>query len=376
MIYSGKKLGFGGMRLPRDAKGLFDPEQTKPLIDMYMDAGFSYFDTAYVYSNSEETLRKALIERYPREKFQLATKYSPWHGVHEVCQNIEEVEHQLQQSLTRTGAGYFDFYLLHNLGEDRTEVCDNLNVWDWVQEQKRKGLIKHAGFSFHSSAEQLEKILNDHPEMEFVQLQINYADWENISVQSRACYEVAHRHGVPIIVMEPVKGGLLSSPPKSVENILRETNPDVSYASWAIRFAAGLDGVMLVLSGMSTLEQVKDNISYIDAFCPLSENEHKVILKAQEEFNKISLIPCTSCLYCVNECPQNISIAGSFTALNNLSQYHNLAYAKALEFLHTSGTGRQRASACIQCGRCERVCPQSIEIRKELQRVCEKIINA
>ncbi|MCC8142077.1 MAG: aldo/keto reductase [Lachnospiraceae bacterium] len=374
-MYTGKKLGFGCMRLPRKADGTFDAEATKELIDLYMDAGFTYFDTAYVYQNSEEVVGEALVKRYPRDSFRLATKCSPWHGIQDICKSIDEVDKQFQASLERTGAGYFDNYLLHNLGESRTRICNELGVWDWAQEKKEAGLVKNVGFSFHSSAEELEEILKAHPELDFVQLQINYADWDSLSIQSRKCYEVARKYDKPIIVMEPVKGGLLASPPKAVEEILKEADPDASCASWAIRFAAGLEGVMVVLSGMSSAEQVKENTAFMHDFQPLTREEQGVIVRAREEINKVPLIPCTSCFYCVNECPNNINIAGCFTAMNALRLYHNMETAAQLEMLHTVGTGRQRADACVECGKCEKVCPQHISIRKELEEVRKTFIR-
>lgn len=197
-----KKLGFGLMRLPKLEGDVIDIEQTKKMVDLFMDAGFTYFDTAWAYAGSEDAIRQALVERYPREKFQLATKNAAWIN----CKTREEATAQFDTSLKQTGAGYFDFYLLHNLGEARTRYFDDFGLWDWVQEKKVQGLIKHAGFSFHSTPEELDTILNAHPEMEFVQLQINYADWENSAIQARGCYEVARKHGKPIVIMEPVKG--------------------------------------------------------------------------------------------------------------------------------------------------------------------------
>lgn len=269
-----KKLGFGLMRLPQK-DGAIDIEQTKTMVDMFMDAGFTYFDTAWAYAGSEDAIRQALVERYPRESFQLATKNAAWIN----CKTREEAIQQFDTSLKQTGAGYFDFYLLHNLGEGRTKYFDDYDMWSWIKEKKESGQIKHMGFSFHSTPEELEEILNQHPEMEFVQLQINYADWENPAIQSRACYEVARAHGKSVIIMEPVKGGMLANPPESVQKIFKEAEPDSSIASWAIRFAADLDGLITVLSGMSNIEQMEDNLSYMKDFQGLTEAQ-KATLKA------------------------------------------------------------------------------------------------
>ena len=224
MAYLGeeiKKLGFGLMRLPQKSEGVIDVEQTKVMVDKFMEAGFTYFDTAWAYAGSEDAIREALVERYPREKYQLATKMAAWIN----CKTRDEALAQFKTSLERTKAGYFDFYLLHNLGEHRTKYFDKYGLWDWIHEQKEAGLIRHAGFSFHSTPEELDALLTAHPEMEFVQLQINYADWENPVIQSRACYEVARKHGKPVIIMEPVKGGMLATPPEAVEKLLKEAEP-------------------------------------------------------------------------------------------------------------------------------------------------------
>lgn len=313
-----KKLGFGLMRLPKVGDDI-DLEQVKQMVDRFLAAGFTYFDTAWAYPGSEEAIRKALVERYPRESFRLATKNAAWIK----CKSREDAINQFETSLRQTGAGYFDFYLLHNLGESRTRSFDDFGMWDFVQEKKRQGSIRHAGFSFHSTPEELEAILTAHPEMEFVQLQINYADWENPAVQSRACYEVARRHGKPVIVMEPVKGGMLATPPESVLEIFRKANPDASCASWAIRFAASLEGVVTVLSGMSDLKQMEDNLSYMERFSPLSAEERATLAEAQEALARIPLIPCTTCNYCAKVCPNDIGISGSFTAMNYLTLYGN-----------------------------------------------------
>ncbi len=365
-----KKLGFGLMRLPQKDDGI-DVGQVKEMVDLFMDAGFTYFDTAWAYAGSENAIRQALVERYPRESYQLATKNAAWIN----CKTKEEAYAQFDVSLAQTGAGYFDFYLLHNLGEGRSHYFDDYGMWDWVQEKKKAGLIKHVGFSFHSTPEELEEILNAHPEMEFVQLQINYADWENLAVQSKRCYEVARKHGKPVIIMEPVKGGMLATPPESVEKILKAAEPDSSAASWAVRFAAGLEGVVTVLSGMSSIEQMKDNLSYMKSFTGLTDNQKETLRQAQEELGKISLIPCTSCNYCAKVCPMGIGISGSFTAMNYLTLYRDLGRAKHQEGWLVGGHGLKQANECIKCGKCEEACPQHIQIRETLGKVCDELLK-
>ena len=342
-----KKLGFGLMRLPmKDEK--IDIEQTKVMVNKFLDDGFTYFDTAWAYAGSEDAIRQALVERYPRESYQLATKNAAWIN----CNTRDEAISQFETSLKQIGAGYFDFYLLHNLGESRTQFFDKFDMWNFVKEKKEEGLIKHIGFSFHSTPEELEEILKAHPEMEFVQLQINYADWENPAIQSRACYEVARKYGKEVVIMEPVKGGMLATPPQPVVDIFKQADPNTSVASWAIKFAANLEGVITVLSGMSNVEQMEDNLSYMKDFDGLSEDEMKVIKKAQEELSKIDIVPCTVCNYCAKVCPNNIGISGSFTALNQLILYGNKAAAQHQEGWLVGGHGKQNASECLQCGEC------------------------
>ena len=356
-----KKLGFGLMRLPKAGEAI-DVEQTKRMVDLFMDAGFTYFDTAWAYAGSEEAIAQALVQRYPRESFQLATKAAPWIS----CESRDDAITQLETSLKKTGAGYFDFYLLHNLGEFRTHFFDDWGMWDWILEKKREGVIRHAGFSFHSTPEELDELLTSHPEMEFVQLQINYADWDNPAVQSRRCYEVARRHNKPVIIMEPVKGGMLANPPEQVARVLTQAEPTSSVASWAIRFAASLPGVITVLSGMSNVEQMQDNLSYMSTFTQLTSEQRATLARAQDELAKIDLIPCTRCNYCAKVCPKNVGISGTFTAMNMLTLYGNLETAKKERAWQVEKHGHVPADACVRCGACEKACPQHIKIREEL----------
>lgn len=374
MAYLGeniKKLGFGLMRLPQK-DGAIDVAQTKTMVDRFMEAGFTYFDTAWAYAGSEDAIRQALVERYPRDSFQLATKNAAWIN----CKTREEAIAQFDTSLRQTGAGYFDFYLLHNLGESRTKVFDDFDLWTWVQEKKAAGLIRHVGFSFHSTPEELDAILTAHPEMEFVQLQINYADWDYPAVQSRRCYEVARAHGKPVIIMEPVKGGMLANPPESVQNILRSAEPEMSIPSWAIRFAANLEGIITVLSGMSNVEQMEDNLSYMKDFTGLTDLEKETLQKAQEEIHRIPMVPCTTCNYCAKVCPMHIGISGTFTAMNYLTLYHDLPAAKHQEEWLVGGHGLKPANECIKCGKCEKACPQHIAIRDELEKAHAALYQA
>lgn len=357
------KLGFGLMRLPKLSNGKIDIEQTKKMVDMFMDAGQTYFDTAYVYDggDSEHAAKEALIDRYPRESFTIATKLCAWAGDH----SEEKAKQQFFTSLERTGAGYIDYYLLHALQAGNYKLYDQYHIWDFVKEQKAKGLIKHWGFSFHATPDILDEILTAHPDAEFVQLQLNYADWENPDITSRENYEVARKHGKSIVVMEPVKGGALANPPEKVKEIFGEINKEASYASWAIRYVASLDGIITVLSGMSNVEQMEDNLSYMKNFKPLNEQEQSAIQKAQEAINGVKSIPCTACHYCTDGCPQQIPIPEIFAARNKQLVLGQLEEGKAAYKNAVTGVGS--AADCIECGQCESACPQQIKVIERLK---------
>lgn len=359
------KLGFGCMRLPMNGDEI-DLEQTKKMADAFMANGFTYFDTAYGYLNgrSEGTVKAAVVDRYPRESFQLATKFPVWEAH---CK--EDVAKIFATQLERTGAGYFDFYLMHALSADKLPKLEEYGAWEYMAEMKAQGKIKHLGFSFHDSAECLEEILKAHPESEFVQLQINYADWENDSIQARACYEICMKYEKPVIIMEPVKGGSLAVMTEEAQNKFKAANPDLSVASWAVRYCASLDGIITVLSGMSNEEQMMDNLSYMKDFKPLTEEEYKVVDEVVEILKNAPIVPCTSCEYCVKGCPMNIRINEMFKAYNQYVTYGNLDAVKEGGYNRALRDDHGRAEACIQCGQCETICPQHIHIIEKLQEV-------
>lgn len=367
-----KKLGFGCMRLPitgGDANAI-DDARFCAMIDSYIEQGFQYFDTAYPYHNekSEEAVRRCLVERYDRDKFLLATKMPVW-----LVKETADYERLFEVQRKRCGVEYFDFYLLHAMNKDRVREAEEKGGFAFVQRMKEEGKIRHIGFSFHDTADVLEDVLSRHPEMEFVQLQINYYDWESENVQSRKCYETAVKHGVPVIVMEPVKGGTLANMVGEPANILKGLNPEASFASFAIRYAASLDNVMLVLSGMSDEAQLADNTSYMKDFVPLSEQEQQAIEKVVEELEKLPTIACTACRYCVEGCPKKIVIPDVFHAYNSVVQFglnditrgnYNRAVAE-----------KGRAEDCIKCGKCEGQCPQHLPIRDLLERTAEAFVG-
>ena len=358
-----RKLGFGLMRLPRRGIAI-DIEQVKQMVDMFMAAGFTYFDTAFMYPGSETAIRKALVDRYQRESYTLATKlYAPMMPTAAIARN------EFKTSLERTGAGYFDFYLLHALMQNNYRKYEKFGIWDFVKEQKEKGLIRHYGFSFHAGPELLDQLLTEHPDVDFVQLQINYADWENPSVASRANYEVARKHGKLITVMEPVKGGTLANPNEKVKSLFHAYDPNASAASWAIRFAASLDGILTVLSGMSNTAQMENNLSYMKDFRPLNEKEMSIIQEAQKILGKSRAIPCTACHYCTKGCPKEIPIPEIFAAMNK--QISNGRQEEAAADYRQEVSAGHQASDCIHCLQCENACPQHIQITEYLKQCAE-----
>ena len=366
------KLGFGLMRLPTrnpGDPGDIDFAQVNQMVDMFLERGFTYFDTALMYcgSKSEDAVKEALVKRHPRDSFTIATKLHSGY-----VRQQADLDRIFEAQRGRTGVSYFDYYLLHDVNVQSLQTYDRLDCFAWLMEKKRAGLVRHIGFSFHDNADLLDQVLTDHSEVEFVQLQINYLDWDSMGVQSRRCYEVATKHGKPVFVMEPVKGGTLANVPQSVEDALRACHADWSPSAWALRFVAGLPNVKLVLSGMSTLAQVEENTATLAASAPLTEAEQAVVRGAVRALNASVAIPCTGCAYCVQGCPRHINIPRAFSLYNTDCQelaekgwtpqhelYENMT--------HVSG----KASECIGCGQCERMCPQHLPIIQHLKTVAE-----
>lgn len=363
-----KKLGFGTMRLPLlDANDptKIDYDQTCRMVDTFLERGFTYFDTAYMYHNyeSERMVKKALTDRYPRDRYTLATKLPVV-----MLKKEEDMERIFQEQLEKCGVTYFDYYLLHCITKDNYEIASKLDSFTFVQKKKEEGKVKKIGFSYHDNAELLEEILKAHPEMEFVQLQLNYLDWDNMNIQAHLCYEVCKKYGKPVIVMEPVKGGTLARVPETAEKLMKAYDGEATPASWAVRFAASQDQVIMVLSGMSDYEQVLDNTSYMQNFVPLNEQEMDIVWKVKEILNSSIAIACTGCEYCVEGCPANIPIPKYFALYNQYKQFGEQSNSR---FYYGTFKSYGKASDCAGCRQCEKHCPQHLPIPEHLKEIAE-----
>ncbi len=362
------KLGFGLMRLP-EADGKIDHEEVCRMADAYIAAGLNYFDTAYVYHSglSEVEAREAVVKRYPRDAFMLATKLPGWE-----LKTMEDRDRIFNEQLERAGVEYFDFYLLHSIEEGNVDTYEKLDCFSWGVSKKKEGKIRHFGFSFHGSPELLERLLNEHPEVEFVQIQLNYLDWNNPVVRSGKLYNILHKRNIPIIVMEPVKGGSLAGLKPELEAKYKAARPDSSIASWALRFVASLPGVMTILSGMTHEDQMMDNISTFTNFEPLSDDERAVVDEVTGIMLDIPLIGCTACRYCCDGCPMNISIPDVFRCVNTMTLYGDQFRPKAF-YGGLVNIGKGRASDCIACGQCEGVCPQHLPVISLMKNAAEML---
>lgn len=365
-------LGFGCMRFDGRADDTVDIAQVSEMIDCYMEAGGNYFDTAWAYPNSEKTLRKALVERHPRDSYLIASKCITWSN----CTCKEDLEAQLQETLATLGIDYLDVYLMHNLGGTRTASFEKFDAWEFVKSVKERGLAKHIGFSAHCTPEELEGFIAAYPEAEIIQLQANYSDWDSPDFRERECVELAYAHGFPVIAMEPVKGGILADPPQAVKDILDEAMPDDSYATAALRFTASQPGIVVTLSGMSTLEQVQDNCRAFRDFKPLDDGELAAIDRARAALKEGGAVQCTSCDYCAKVCPLNIGISQSLAVLNHFINYGDAASAGyQMGFVVRFNAGKSMITECIRCGACEDACPQNLPILEYFDRINDEIFS-
>lgn len=348
-----------------------DIEQTKKMVDLFISRGFTYFDTAWMYHifESEKATKQVLTSRYPRNAYTLATKLHC-----SFVKNFEDRDRIFNTQLENTGVDYFDYYLLHDLGTEHYEIYKKYDCFNWLREKKRLGLAKQIGFSFHDTADLLDKILTENPDMDFVQLQINYLDWESDTIQSRKCYEVARKHNKPIIVMEPVKGGTLANVSANVAELFSSVNKTASPASWAVRFAAGLEGVMMVLSGMSNMAQLEDNTAFMQELVPLNDEELRTVRTAADMINGNIAIACTGCSYCVDGCPMNIAIPKYFSLYNEDKRevlHAARQWTAQLDYYENLLKSFGAAGDCIGCGQCEAACPQHLPIIEHLKEVKE-----
>ena len=353
-----KKLGFGLMRLPlldKDDYSSVDIERFKNMADTFLANGFTYFDTAYPYhrGNSEVAFREAVVKRYPRSAYTITDKLSLF-----MIQDEKEIPGFFEKQLQQLGVDYVDYYWLHGLNGRTYQQAEEMHAFEFIQAKKAEGKIRHIGLSFHDKAALLDEILTVHPELEYVQIQLNYLDWNDPAVESRLCYEVAVKHNKPVIVMEPVKGGSLIQIPETAKQLFEKTHPELSIASWAIRFAASPSHVMMVLSGMSDEQQVEDNISYMRDFQSLDEKERQAVEQAVKIIRASEVISCTACRYCTDTCPGKIAIPDYFAIYNNMKQSGTAVRLTTQTYYSTLTQTHGKASECLKCGKCEKLCPQ------------------
>lgn len=368
-IFPASKMGFGCMRLPlldKNNPKSIDMPQFEQMVDAFMEAGNTYFDTAFVYheGESEVALGKALVARYPRESFTIATKCLAW-----ALPNKEAAQECLDVSLKRLGTDYVDYYLLHNVGGKRTAKFDEYDMWDFAQEQKAAGKIRYVGFSIHDDAECLNRLLTAHPEMDFVQLQVNYLDWDDPKFDAKRLMEVAAAHGKPVIIMEPARGGVLCKLPEDIAGILEEAKPGSTPAEWAYRFCWNLPNVIAVLSGMSTIDQARENLASYRNNKPFDDSERAALEKVMSELRSMASVPCTACGYCIEGCPSHVKIPDIMALLNLEEMTRDREFVKGL---YSWQAAEGRASECIRCGACEDMCPQGIGIIEQLERAAEQ----
>ena len=368
-----KKLAFGMMRLPlldENDESSVDFEQVNKMADLFLEKGFTFFDTAYPYhfGNCEVAFRKAVVERYPRDSYVIADKLPLFSITSE-----DQLEPIFSEQLERTGVEYFDYYLLHNVSGFSEPGFLDVDSFGFANKKKEEGKIKHLGLSTHGNAEYLDNILTMHPEMEFVLLQINYLDWESDGIQSRKCYEVACKHNKPVLVMEPLKGGFLADVPPEAEKLMKDYNPDASIVSWALRFVASLDNVCMVLTGASSFEQLEQNIEDFENFTPLNDEEYEILEKVRDIINSNIAVDCTKCKYCLDACPEEINIPKIFDLYNNEKILDPAPWTPVgnayLNYSKLLGVGI--ASDCTECEMCVEECPQHIDIPKVMKDVAK-----